>query len=287
MKRQGSSGFTLIELLVVMAIIALLMGILMPALRKAREQGKRAVCMSNLKELMLGWIMYADENDGIIVNGAPLGTPGRARAPNQGDWWYQFADGTPFHKGEVPWVGVAWQVGVVTNKELQREAISTGALFRYAANIDIYRCPTGYRGEMLTYSIVDSMNGLPRAGTREAGLWIKYRAQIYQPYRRVVFIDEGWMTPDSYAVHYISELWWDDPRVRHSNGTTISFADGSVDHWIWKGEDTIEYGKKADRTHPQNDMVPTTDKGRQDLYKVQIATWSSLGYTPTVEPDVE
>ena len=62
-------GFTLIELLVVIAIIAILMAILMPALKRAREQGQRAACLSNLKNLTLAWIMYADDNSDRIVNG--------------------------------------------------------------------------------------------------------------------------------------------------------------------------------------------------------------------------
>ncbi|HUV63653.1 MAG TPA: prepilin-type N-terminal cleavage/methylation domain-containing protein, partial [Sedimentisphaerales bacterium] len=62
------TGFTLIELLVVIAIIAILMGILMPALRRVREQGQRAVCLSTLKQLTLAWIMYADDNDDRLVN---------------------------------------------------------------------------------------------------------------------------------------------------------------------------------------------------------------------------
>ncbi|HEC02951.1 MAG TPA: type II secretion system protein [Phycisphaerales bacterium] len=71
-------GFTLIELLVVIAIIALLMAMLMPALNRAREQGRRAVCLNHLKTLTLGWMMYADENDERLVNGEAYWNPGGA-----------------------------------------------------------------------------------------------------------------------------------------------------------------------------------------------------------------
>ena len=63
---EKSRGFTLIELLVVIAIIAILMAILMPALQRAREQGRRAVCLQNTKTLGLGWIMYCDDYEGKI-----------------------------------------------------------------------------------------------------------------------------------------------------------------------------------------------------------------------------
>ena len=71
---RRSHGFTLIELLVVIAIIAILMAILMPALNRARLQGKRAACMGNLKQLTLAWIMYADENDDKIPSANPTST---------------------------------------------------------------------------------------------------------------------------------------------------------------------------------------------------------------------
>ena len=64
-------GFTLIELLVVFAIIALLMAILIPVLSRAREQGKRAVYLSNLKQLGLGGILYTyDCDDELPSSGA-------------------------------------------------------------------------------------------------------------------------------------------------------------------------------------------------------------------------
>ncbi len=57
-------GFTLIELLVVIAIIALLMSILMPALRKVREQGKQVKCLGNIKQWNLQAAMFTQENNG-------------------------------------------------------------------------------------------------------------------------------------------------------------------------------------------------------------------------------
>ena len=60
-------GFTLVELLVVIAIIAILLSILMPTLRQAREQTRSVVCLSNLRRIAVSLILYSEDNDGTMM----------------------------------------------------------------------------------------------------------------------------------------------------------------------------------------------------------------------------
>ena len=65
------NGFTLIELLVVISIIALLLSIILPSLRLAKEAGKRIVCLNNEKQLVLAWTLYAGDNDEEFCSPSP------------------------------------------------------------------------------------------------------------------------------------------------------------------------------------------------------------------------
>jgi len=257
-KARRGWGFTLIELLVVIAIIAVLMAILMPALQRAREQGKRAVCLNNTKSLVLAWLMYADENDGLIP---------RAQASEDlslKDCWVRKP------AGSLP---------VETPVEEQLAALQAGVLFPYAPNVKVYRCPVAAQYEMRTYSIVHAMNGYDFGGIAPVRKQVQ---DIKQPGMRIVFIDDYGEDYDAaWAVYYDQPKWWNPIPMRHGRGTVASHADGHAAFYSWTDPRTIEWAQLtwAEAEAQKGDAL-TTQPNNQDLEEIQKACWGNLGYEP-------
>ena len=143
---RRSRGFTLIELLVVIAIIAILAAILFPVFARAREAARKATCISNVKQIVLACIMYAQDYDEVLPAVNADENDGCAHAVNPAD---TNLGGDPLEAKYASTLDARhmWQLADVT--------------LPYVKSIDIFNCPTltrrdaGYKIAMITMPDTD------------------------------------------------------------------------------------------------------------------------------------
>jgi prepilin-type N-terminal cleavage/methylation domain-containing protein/prepilin-type processing-associated H-X9-DG protein len=234
--RSFQCGFTLVELLVVMAIIAILAGMLLPALAKAKGKAQGIVCASNTKQLLLAWQMYAADNDDRLVYNLGGDRTRRSVATNQSwNWvnntmtWELDPDNT-----NTAFVGKA-RLGPYCNR-----------------SITIYRCPSdrvlsavqkqaGWTARVRSLSMNamigdagESLRGGVNLNNPNYQQFLKL-SSIRNPVNIFVFLDEH---PDSindgYFLNKPDELEWVDlPASYHNGAASVSFADGHSEIHKW------------------------------------------------------
>jgi prepilin-type N-terminal cleavage/methylation domain-containing protein/prepilin-type processing-associated H-X9-DG protein len=253
-------GFTLIELLVVIAIIAVLMGILMPALRAARELARGSACLSNQKSLMLAYTMYAGANDNRIAGGfvsnQTLNSPMWVKAPISETGQYISGDSTTF--------------------EDRIRGIQMGSLYAYIGDHKMYHCPGDDRrqtaltqGQQLyrSYIIPDVLAADKGFGefanvtNRHTRIVFKL-TEIKQGALKYAFCESEFQ-PSGYNYDHggwtfapwVNNGWWDELATYHKNSATFAFFDGHAERHTWKHKETWmlfdeRQGQKAPSTPP-------------------------------------
>jgi prepilin-type N-terminal cleavage/methylation domain-containing protein/prepilin-type processing-associated H-X9-DG protein len=194
-------GFTLIELLVVIAIIAILAAILFPVFAKAREKARQTSCLSNLKQIVLGLLQYAQDYDETTPRRRPSAT-----APQNEFWWNVVQ---PYVKNTQLFLcpSYPWNGGWCTN--------CTGDTCR----------PNGTRSYDMANGGLPNMSQGPRVG------------QVIAPATTMWVFDcgceySGNPISTAYSVGYFLNAWRGQTRAfRHNDGINTTYADGHA-KWV-------------------------------------------------------
>lgn len=257
------AAFTLIELLVVIAIIAILAAMLLPALARAKQKAVGISCMNNLKQLQLGWFMYADDNQDRLV---PVG--------GTESTWVQMLPPLPQYQ--------QWVYGLVDNKPSGTNTwfLENALLFPYVKSDKVYKCPADpnkYYGTptIRSYSLNCWLNPIvpwnPSTTSPTERIYRKTGdLALPGPANLFVFIDESvYSIDDGFFVcnpspGYVTK-WVNNPGTYHGNGCGLSFADGHAEIKVWKDGNLLS----ANRTQKYVGTQITADSNSGDLTWLQ------------------
>ena len=180
-------GFTLIELLVVIAIIAILAGMLLPALTRAKEQGRATVCKNNLKQLALGTMVYLQDSRDFFP------WPALSSDSNMEEDWVWGGQPSAWTPDRARWsdpeYGFHPEAGSIFPYVMSKPRLNDRRNYlQYTNRFKTYICPSaGAFGEALRISY--TLNYL--MSTNEAGVPIVRHAQVRNPSGKGLFANES------------------------------------------------------------------------------------------------
>jgi prepilin-type N-terminal cleavage/methylation domain-containing protein len=239
-KADKRSGFTLIELLVAIATIAILAGMLLPVLGRAKNKAQRTACFSNLRQLGLGWQIYHQENNGFLAEAYSTNNPN------------------------------AWVFGDMrsANDAVNEDLLRQGKLYPYVRDLNVYHCPTdkgaSYAGKtfasLRSYSMNSFMGG--RESQTDASAtppdfvpYFSKDTELRRPSDLFVMIDEDERSINDgcFVTDPSAKVWYDFPAFsthRHDYSFTINFADGHSD--VWRASDSQSHDVAMNSTSQAN-----------------------------------
>ena len=245
-----SRGFTLIELLVVIAIIAILAGLLLPALSKAKTKGQGILCLNNTKQLMLAWRLYVDDQNGKIPAAF-------SDNPSNNVWVY----------GILNWDGNNRDNWDLTN------TLVKGTIWKYTSGTQkIYKCPADVY-------LTKAPNARPRLRSNSINAWMGMHdgkptwfgnsppwrmflkeSDVVVPSDTWVFVDEhpdsindGFFCTDMNPAPNLSAAVLPDcPASYHNGACGFVFADGHSEIHRWVNPRTRIPVKRVDNFNAGN-----------------------------------
>ena len=231
-------GFTLIELLVVIAIIAILAGLLLPVLNRAKQAALVSTCLSNQKQLAAAWVMYCDDNSDRLINFDDILNATR-------DIPWQF-----FTPNPLPVVPAG--TGAQDRQALYfRTGFYQGGLAKYCPNADVCHCPADVRNKLPvgqgfsfgSLSPVGSLNG------EQPSLYKK--SDITHASERYLWVEENdprgenegsWIMSQGTPPNFANSQLIDSPAAFHAGtSSTFSWADGHSSKRQWMDPAVLAY----------------------------------------------